>query len=270
MASTDCRSEKRAVYRPEYKRRTDTSGLETCRIAGCNILVSNMQDLVRFLTEHVEELSGDYLMVTATNELVMACEDPEFYRCQNSSVMSIPDGGPLVTYGKLHGYKDMERITGPDLMIELFKVSEEKGFRHYFYGNRQEVLDQMRERLEKEYPRLQIAGMRPSRYRDLTMEEDKEVVQEINDSKADFVWFCLGAPKGCYFTANHQGIINGLLISVGAGFDFFAGNIKRAPKWMQDHDLEWFYRTLQEPKRLIKRYGYTIPRFLWHAYILKK
>ena len=130
MASTDCRSEKRAVYRPEYKRRTDTSGLETCRIAGCNILVSNMQDLVRFLTEHVEELSGDYLMVTATNEIVMACEDPEFYRCQNSSVMSIPDGGPLVTYGKLHGYKDMERITGPDLMIELFKVSEEKGFRH--------------------------------------------------------------------------------------------------------------------------------------------
>ena len=128
----------------------------------------------------------------------------------------------------------------------------------------------MRARLEKDYPRLQIAGMCPSRYRNLTEEEDREVVRQINATHPDFVWFCLGAPKGCYFTADHQGILEGLLISVGAGFDYFAGNIRRAPKWMQAHDLEWLYRICQEPKRLYKRYLYNIPRFLWHAYVLKK
>ncbi len=229
-----------------------------------------MDELVRYLSEHVRELSGDYLMVTATNEIVMACEDEKFFRCQNGGVMSIPDGAPLVTYGKLHGFPEMRRTTGPDLMLALFKISEEKGYRHYFYGNRQEVLDRMRARLEKEYPRLQIAGMTPSRYRNLTAEEDREVVELINASHPDFVWFCLGAPKGCYFAADHQGIMEGLLISVGAGFDYFAGNIRRAPKWMQEHDLEWLYRIYQEPKRLYKRYCYNIPRFLLHAYLLKK
>lgn len=260
----------RAVYRPGFQRKLDVSGLKTCRIAGCDILVSNMRDLVAFLSDHIRELSGDYLMVSATNEIVMACQNDAFFRCMNGCAINIPDGGPLVTYGKLHGYDSMERITGPDLMLELFKVSEEKGFRHYFYGNRQEVLDRMRARLERDYPRLQIAGMRPSRYRNLTEEEDRAVVAEINASHPDFVWFCLGAPKGCFFCADHQGILEGLLISVGAGFDYFVGNIRRAPKWMQDHDLEWLYRIYQEPKRLYKRYFYNIPRFLLHAYILKK
>ena len=260
----------RPVYRPDFHRKVDTASLETCRIAGCDILVSDMDALVRFLSDHVRELSGDYLMVTATNELVMACEDAQFFRCQNSGVMSIPDGSPLVTYGKLHGYRHMQRITGPDLMLALFKISEEKGFRHYFYGNRQEVLDRMRARLEQEYPRLQIAGMTPSRYRNLTEEEDREVVEMINATHPDFVWFCLGAPKGCYFTADHQGVLEGLLISVGAGFDYFAGNIQRAPQWMQKHDLEWLYRVFQEPKRLFKRYFHNIPRFLLYAYLQKR
>ena len=260
----------RPVYRPAFQRKLDVSALETCTIAGCEILVSTMSELVDFLSAHIRELSGDYLMVSATNEIVMACQSEDFLRCMNGAAINIPDGGPLVTYGKLHGRRDMERITGPDLMIELFKVSEEKGFRHYFYGNREETLDRMRARLEKDYPRLRIAGMSPSRYRDLTEEEDRELVAKINETHPDFVGFCLGAPKGCYFTANHQGVMEGLLISVGAGFDYFAGNIRRAPKWMQDHDLEWLYRIFQEPKRLFKRYFYNIPRFLLHAYVLKK
>ena len=137
-------------------------------------------------------------------------------------------------------------------------------------GNRPEVLDEIRTRLRKDYPGLQIAGMRPSLYRDLTREEDKTIIEEINASHPDFVWFCLGSPKGCFFTAEHQGLIEGLLISVGAGFDFYSGRVRRAPMWMQKMNLEWFYRVLQEPGRLLKRYAYTIPRFLWHAYILKR
>lgn len=259
------------VYRPEFIRKADKSALQTCSILGSEILVSNKKELVRYLLGNIRELSGDYMTVAATNEIVISLKNPEFYRCLNSGIMTIPDGAPLVTYARKNGYPDAHRITGPDLMIAMFKVSERFGLRHYFYGNTKETLEIMRTRLEKEYPGLLVAGMHPSVYRDLTEEEDAQVVEEINASHPDIVWFCLGAEKGNFFAARHQGIIDGLMISVGAAFDYYSGKIHRAPKWMQDHDLEWLYRLKEEPgRRLLKRYGYNIPYFLLHAYVLKR
>lgn len=260
----------RLVYNPSFVRKVDKAALPTLDLLGNRILVSNMDWLIDYISEHIRELSGDYLMVTATNEIVMAYKDENFYRCQNGGVLTIPDGAPLVRYGRHKGYRNMTRITGPDFMLAIFKVSAERGFRHYFYGNTQETLDKMRRRLEEEYPGLQIAGMRPSLYRNLTEEEDRAVVEEINATHPDFVWFCLGAPKGCYFAAEHQGVMEGLLISVGAGFNYLAGSLKRAPEWMQKCDLEWLYRVFQEPRRMIRRYGYIIPRFLWYAYVRRQ
>ncbi|MBR0309139.1 MAG: WecB/TagA/CpsF family glycosyltransferase [Mogibacterium sp.] len=258
------------VYRDDFVRQADTSGLITCDILGSDILVSSMDELAAYIARNIEGLSGDYLTVSATNEIVMSLKDPDFFRCQNGGVLTIPDGAPLVTYGRKQGYKEMERITGPDLMLKMFEISRENGLSHYFYGNTEETLAKMKERLDKDYPGIKIAGMRPSLYRDLSAKEDEELVENINAVDPDIVWFCLGAPKGNFFAARHQGVINALMISVGAGFDYFTGSIQRAPEWMQKHDLEWLYRLKQEPKRLIKRYGYNIPYFLWHAYVLKR
>ena len=258
------------VYREGFQRKVDKSKLTTCTILGTEVVVGNMKWLVKYLTDNIRELSGDYLTITATNEIIMAYKDEKFFKCQNGGIMSIPDGGPLKTYGQKKGYTEIERITGPDLMLELFKASEEKGLRHYFYGTTQETLNKMKVKLQREYPRLQIAGMRPSRFRNLTEEEDKQTVEEINATNPDFVWFSLGAPKGNYFAADHQGVLQGFMMSVGAGFDYYAGNINRAPVWMQTHDLEWLYRIFQEPKRMMKRYFNIIPRFLWLAYVRKK
>lgn len=258
------------VFNPSFVRKVDKSIFQTCNILGTEVFVGSMQSLIEYIVKNIRLLSGDYLTITATNEIMMAYKNEKFFRCQNGGIMSIPDGGPLKTYGKKRGYSKMERITGPDLMLELFKISEEKGFRHYFYGTTQETLDLMREKLHKEYPGLQIAGMHPSLFRNLSKEEDERIVEEINGTRPDFVWFSLGAPKGNYFVAEHQGIIRGFMMSVGAGFDYYAGNIKRAPQWMQEHDLEWLYRIFQEPKRMAKRYFNIVPRFLWHAYVIRK
>ena len=97
----------------------------------------------------------------------------------------------------------------------------------------------------------------------MTEEEDREVVERINAARADFVWVGLGAPKQEKWMYEHKGRINGLMIGVGAGFDYFAGNIKRAPMWMQKCSLEWLYRLMQDPKRLFKRYLVTNTKFLW-------
>ena len=164
----------------------------------------------------------------------------------------------------------MSRTTGPSYMEEIFKVSVEKGYRHYFYGSTEETLTLLKEKLEQAYPGIGIAGMYSPPFRTMSAQEDEEVVARINASGADFVWVGLGAPKQENWMADHQGRVNGFMVGVGAGFDYFAGNIERAPEWMQKSNLEWLYRLLQDPKRLFKRYLRTNTKFIIQALILKK
>lgn len=106
-------------------------------------------------------------------------------------------------------------------------------------------------------------------FRPLTKEEDRNVVQSINDANADFLWVGLGAPKQEIWMAAHEGRVHSVMLGVGAGFDFHAGTVKRAPIWMQKCGLEWFYRLMQDPKRLWKRYFITNAKFLWFLIMRK-
>lgn len=184
--------------------------------------------------------------------------------------MAIPDGGPLSTVGQKRGHKNMERTTGPSLMGEIFEISVKKGYRHYFYGSKEETLDILKKKLTEKYPGIQIVGMYSPPFRPLTKEEDDVVIGRINETQPDFVWIGLGAPKQEKWMAAHQGKIDGLMLGVGAGFDYYAENIKRAPMWMQKSSLEWLYRLLQDPKRLFKRYWNTNTKFIWNAMIRGK
>ena len=153
-------------------------------------------------------------------------------------------------------------MTGPDLMGEIFKCSKKYGYKHYFYGSKPETLKALEQKLKDQY-QLNIAGMYAPPFREMTEEEDEEAVDRINRAQADFVWVALGAPKQERWMYMHQGRVHGLMIGIGAGADYFAGNIKRAPMWMQKSSLEWLYRLFQEPKRLFKRYLVTNTKFLW-------
>lgn len=164
----------------------------------------------------------------------------------------------------------MERITGPDYMARILEISAEKGYRHYFYGSTQKTLDKLRQRLVKDYPGIQIVGMFSPPFRPMTEEEDLAFVEKVNEGKPDFLWVALGAPKQEKWMAAHQGAVCGLMVGVGAGFDYFAGNIKRAPRWMQRLNLEWLYRLMQEPGRLFKRYWHTNLKFIWEAVLKGK
>lgn len=155
-------------------------------------------------------------------------------------------------------------------MEEVFKISASKGYRHYFYGSTEETLERLYTVLTEKYPGIQIVGMYSPPFRPMTEDEDKAIIERINETKPDFVWVGLGAPRQEKWMAAHQGLINGLMIGVGAGFDYHAGNIRRAPEWMQKNNLEWVYRLLQDPKRLFKRYLYTNTKFIWNAMIRGK
>ncbi|MBQ7331186.1 MAG: WecB/TagA/CpsF family glycosyltransferase [Oscillospiraceae bacterium] len=248
----------------------DKSAIPVCNILGVKIAAIDMQWLLSFVDSHIEQLRGDYICVSNVHTTVTAYEDPAYLKVQNGGILAIPDGGPLSAVGRKRGFKDMQRTTGPDFMEQVFRISAEKGYRHYFYGSTQQTLDSLFASLQKKYPGIQIAGMYSPPFRPLTAEEDEMVVRQIMASNPDFIWVGLGAPKQEIWMADHKGKVNGLMVGVGAGFDYFVGNIQRAPQWMQKCNLEWLYRLIQDPKRLFKRYLHTNPAFIWHAYIRGK
>lgn len=256
-----------ATYNPNYKRKVDKSCIPVCNILGVDIAAINMKWLLSFLVCNIHDLKGDYVCVSNVHTTVSAFEDSNYCRIQNGGILAIPDGGPLSAVGRRRGYVNMGRTAGPDLMDEIFKVSLEKGYQHYFFGSTEETLKRLHMELKRRYPGLQITGMYSPPFRELSEQEDSTIVYNINQTCADFVWVGLGAPKQEKWMAEHQGRIDGLMIGVGAGFDYFSGNIKRAPRWMQRMNMEWFYRLLQEPRRLFKRYAHTNIKFFIEAII---
>ncbi len=236
--------------------------LQYCEILKTNINVTNMQDTLAYIGARIDALRGSYICVSNVHTTVMSYENEHYRTVQNSAAMALPDGGPLSKYSRFAGFRNAERVTGPDLMVELFRISAQKGYRHFFYGSTQETLDDMRTALRRDYPGMVVAGMYAPPFRPLTEEEDQKIIALINDARPDFIWVGLGAPKQEEWMYDHRGALNAVSVGVGAGFDYLAGHIRRAPRIMQALCLEWLYRLLQDPKRLWKRYVTTNVKFL--------
>ena len=236
--------------------------LQYCEILKTNINVTNMQDTLAYIGARIDALRGSYICVSNVHTTVMSYESEHYRTVQNSAAMALPDGEPLSKYSRFAGFRNAERVTGPDLMVELFRISAQKGYRHFFYGSTQETLDDMRTALRRDYPGIVVAGMYAPPFRPLTEEEDQKIIALINDARPDFIWVGLGAPKQEEWMYDHRGALNAVSVGVGAGFDYLAGHIRRAPRIMQVLCLEWLYRLLQDPKRLWKRYVTTNVKFL--------
>ena len=240
--------------------------LPAVRILKTEINILNMETAVSFLSQNLGDLRGSYVCVSNVHTTVMSYRDPTYREAQNGSVMNLPDGKPLSLVQKALGYTNAERVPGPDLMTRLFAASEEKEYTHFFYGSKPETLDALQKKLQAQYPRLKISGMYSPPFRDLTEQEDQKITRMIRDADADFIWIGLGAPKQEKWMAAHQGCFRGVMLGVGAGFDFHAGTVRRAPKWMQELCLEWLFRIFQDPRRLLRRYldtNFAFLRYLW-------
>lgn len=253
-----------------FQHKVDKAQIPVCNILGVKVAAINMDWLLDFTDKNIQKLSGDYMCVSNVHTTVTAYEDKSYCDAQNGGILAIPDGGPLSTVGRKRGFNNMKRTTGPSYMGEILKISAQKGYSHYFYGSTEETLEKLYKALQHDYPGLQIAGMYSPPFRPLTEEENISVIERINKVTPDFVWIGLGAPKQEHWMAEHQGKIKGFMVGVGAGFDYFAGNISRAPEWMQKMNLEWVYRLLQDPKRLFSRYWHTNTKFIWNVMIRGK
>lgn len=239
--------------------------LRTDDVLGVNVAVTNMEQTVSEISDHLDEWRGKYICVSNVHTTVMAYEDDTYRTIQNGAVMALPDGGPLSSHSRDKVNNTAMRVTGPDLMREILKRSLDHGWRHFFYGSTENTLKKLKTHLEEKYPGGVVAGMISPPFRDISQEEDENYVNIINEAKPDFVWVGLGAPKQERWMYAHRNRVNALMIGVGAAFDYESGNIKRAPKWMQNANLEWLYRLAQDPGRLFRRYFSTNLKFLWYT-----
>ncbi|WP_084668863.1 WecB/TagA/CpsF family glycosyltransferase [Spirulina major] len=194
--------------------------------------------------------------------LMEAHWNPEFAKILQQADLVTPDGMPLVWVMKQLGLSQQDRVTGSDLFQYCCDQAQHEDVSVSFVGSDAETLEKMRDRLEKEYPKLAIAGMEPLPFRPLTPAEDQELIERINASGAGLVFVALGCPKQERWIIEHRGKINAVMLGVGAVFPFYAGTVQRAPERMQQLGLEWLHRLQQEPKRLWKRYAGTIPPFV--------
>lgn len=238
-------------------------GIKRVNIIDVPISAVNMKSCLYYIFKDFDMVRGKYICVSNVHTTVIAHDDPKYYKVQAESFMSIPDGKPLSLVGK-KTYPKMDRVTGPDLMRQIFKESQKRSFRHYFYGNTKENLEELIKVIKKDWPWINICGYEPSVFRDMSDEEEEELVKRINDSSPDFVWVALGAPRQELFCYRMMNRINGLMIGVGGAFNVLAGIVPEAPIWMQKLSLEWFYRFMQEPRRLFKRYAITNTKFIWY------
>ena len=241
-----------------------------CDVLGVQFISCGKEESVRYIADHCRELKGEYVCFSNVHTTVTAYDDRKYKEVLNAAKYMIPDGKPIAKEMLRSGYWEAERVAGPDFLDEMFRVTAGTEITHYFYGSTEETISKLRESLTKNYPGIKIAGMVSPPFRALSEEEDEAAVKAINESKADLIWIGLGAPKQENWMSAHRGRVNGVMLGVGAGFDFHAGTIKRAPVLIQKVGLEWLYRLLQNPRRLFKRYFVTNTRFIWLTAILKK
>lgn len=223
-----------------------------------NTLVNNVT-----LDEAIQEVEnlikiGNPSYVVAINvDVVMKIENDSYLKqITDEANMVLIDGQPLMWIAKHYKSPFKEKVSGSDLVPELCRVSNEKGYRIFVIGGQDGVADKAKHNLEEEFQNIQVVGTYCPPF---GFENDKNEIDKINNlissKKPDLVFACLGCPKQeKWVYENYKKYNAKVTICAGATVDFLAGNVKRAPKWMSNHGLEWLYRFFQEPKRLFKRY----------------
>lgn len=181
----------------------------------------------------------------------------------NQFELIVPDGHPVRwALNWLHKSKLPDRVYGPNLMLEVCRTAATAELPIFLFGGSESLLAELKSRLVEQFPDIQIVGTRASKFRTLTDAERSELVEEIQSSGAKIAFVGLGCPRQEVFAYEMKEQVSMPLLAVGAAFNFHAGQLSQAPRWMQDRGLEWFYRLLKEPKRLWRRYLLLNPLYV--------
>jgi N-acetylglucosaminyldiphosphoundecaprenol N-acetyl-beta-D-mannosaminyltransferase len=198
------------------------------------------------------------------HSIVEATKNPQLREAFASADRACMDGVPLVWLARRRGFREAERVCGPDVMLTICDRGREMGLRHFFLGGAAGTPERLAQRLVERFPGMTVVGTASPPFRALSPSEDLELVAEINATRPHVLWIGLGSPKQDLWAADHEDRLQvKLLMPVGAAFDYHSGGLRRAPRWMRPVGLEWLFRLAMEPGRLWRRYLTTNVHFLW-------
>ncbi len=239
-------------------------------VLGVRVSAISLEEAARSILERIVEQEASFVTVTGVHGVMEAQEDPGFKTVLNSSSLCVPDGMPLVWLSRAAGHRNVTRVFGPDLMLEVCRLLSEAGKSSFYYGGAEGVAEELAAEMTRRFPGMETAGTYCPPFRPLSPTEKGDVVDILNESGADIVWVGLSTPKQERWMAEFRPLLRApVLIGVGAAFDYNTGKISRAPRLMQRLALEWLYRLLQEPARLWKRYLRNNPLFLYYLFLEK-
>jgi N-acetylglucosaminyldiphosphoundecaprenol N-acetyl-beta-D-mannosaminyltransferase len=233
-------------------------------VLGIPLAMTDYAHALDAMDEMVERRQPGIVCAVAVHAVTVGYEDPEMHQALQRATLVLPDGMPVVWAANLLGEKLQERVYGPELMLRYNDRCAERGHQVWLYGGRdQGSLVQLALNMRQRHPGIKIVGGYSPPFRPLSAEEEDEVVRQINDARPDVLWVGIGVPKQEKWMARMRDRLEvPVMCGVGAAFDFHAGRISQAPRWMQQRGLEWIYRIAQEPRRLLPRYLYYNPRFV--------
>ena len=247
---------------------TAGAGQQRVNILGVGVSAINMPSALAATEHFLAGSDRSYVCVTGVHGIIEAQDDEGFRDILNGSLLTTPDGMPTVWLGRHNGFKEMTRVYGPDYMIAMCELSIRRGYRHFLYGGKAGVAEQLREELLKRFPGLQIVGTYTPPFRPLNAMEEAELTAQLEALNVDMLWCGLSTPKQERFMRNYlHRLPVKLMVGVGAAFDLLTGNVKETPDWMKKRGLQWLYRLIQEPRRLWRRYLINNPRFVWLTFL---
>jgi N-acetylglucosaminyldiphosphoundecaprenol N-acetyl-beta-D-mannosaminyltransferase len=239
--------------------------LSSFRCLKTNIVATTRKEGLNALLQRIDSGEGGYVCFSNVHTVVTAYKADDYQNTLNSAYIAFPDGKPVFWVGVAKGNKGIQSVPGPDFMENLLSKYKGRIIRHYFYGSKPEVLDTMAQKVRRINNMAEIVGWESPPFRKLSHDEETASFQRIIRAKPDLIWVGLGAPKQELWMREHaEKLKPAILLGVGAAFDFYADNVKRAPKLMRAMGLEWLYRLSQEPKRLFSRYFVTNSLFVFY------
>jgi N-acetylglucosaminyldiphosphoundecaprenol N-acetyl-beta-D-mannosaminyltransferase len=233
-------------------------------VLGVPLALTDYEKTLDWIDAVSESGARGYICVAAVHTVMACAEDPELRAAVLGADFTVPDGQPLVWALRALGHDLRSRVYGPDLMAHACARAARTGRRFYLYGGRDEAaLERLKDTLRARHPGLRIVGSHCPPFRPLTAAEEGRVIADIEEAAPDVVWVGIGVPKQEKWMARMRGSLSApVLVGVGAAFDFHAGIVPQAPRWLQDRGLEWAYRLAREPRRLWRRYLRYNPLFV--------
>jgi N-acetylglucosaminyldiphosphoundecaprenol N-acetyl-beta-D-mannosaminyltransferase len=183
----------------------------------------------------------------------------------NKTYLNMPDGMPGVWVARSKGAKHIDRCYGPDVFEYIMrKTARNRSIKHYFSGGKEGVAEQLRDYCEQKFRNKNVVGTHCPPFRELSEKEIESIAADINAKGTTLLWIGISSPKQDIYARRLSKYLNvHFIFTVGAAFDFFTGNVRQAPKFIQRSGFEWLYRLLMEPKRLWRRYIQVVPFFIY-------